>query len=117
MKTYKEWFAQYMEEFRRDHPDSAAPSNSMLSDFYDKYVREFKAAEKARIKLEFVNTDEFTQIDWDTEIADEVPVHDGGAMAGDAVQVWGNRFIGGLDAAMVAYVIVMAILSLLTLII
>jgi uncharacterized membrane protein len=29
----------------------------------------------------------------------------------------GNRFIGGLDAAMVAYVIVMAILSLLTLII
>lgn len=89
MKTYKEWFAQYMEEFRRDHPDSAAPNNSMLSDFYDKYVREFKTAEKAKIKLTFVNTDEFTQIDWDTEIADEVPVHDDGAIrAGDAVQVW-----------------------------
>lgn len=116
MKTYKEWFAQYMEEFRRDHPDSEAPSNSMLSDFYDKYVREFKAAEKARIKLEFVNTDEFTQIDWDTEIADEVPVQNRHAVRAQK-PMRGNRFIGGLDAAMVAYVIVMAILSLLTLII
>ncbi len=39
--SYNEWFKKYMEEFRRDHPNSTAPSDHLLSDFYDGYVRKF----------------------------------------------------------------------------
>jgi len=38
IKTYIEWEGEYLERFRKDYPNSAAPRSHVLSKLYDEYI-------------------------------------------------------------------------------
>lgn len=39
MKTYNQFYTEFLDNFRKEHPNSTAPSNKLIEMFYEDYLK------------------------------------------------------------------------------